>query len=762
MAFEEVLGLDITQGAGSWRYANEGAERSTPTGLISIDDVSLSASDTRYWYGALRRSDGSVRLLNMLLEPFTLEELELRAGDNLSFVYIGDRDRDALSDSQERELGTNPELSDTDGDTLSDALEVYGSDLSAPPCSIAGGVRVISNPLLADSDGDGSDDATELASCENPSFLVTADAGQSLFVNAGSAVSLNGAAGGLFTGQPEYTWRLLQGPDLIVDGQAVRTLDGIAPSFNASNEISTLIFELQVSVDGICANDQVTVQVRRDRNSARYVSFNPAGSGDGTLNSPYATLEEEISAAPGEDFYVMTQRTDGEVVPYSLVNPLRVPTGTNLYGGYDADWVRDVQTNPTLVELASSTPDLEGVFHFGELDVTSTTQLSGFILEIRAADATGDKDLVALSATGSGVDTLEVSDVTLNAGSVTGSAALPGSSYAARVVALARFELRDSRLISGNGGAGAAGASGSAGQNGGSGAAARSGVDGIGRGGVGGAGTNGGAGGRGGVGPAGSGGFGVRGATTDSTGTAGGPGRGGATAGGIGRDGQNGGNGGPGANGIGGLPGGSALPSEGKFVPFAGLAGNRAKHGGGAGGGGGGAFFFGNGGAAGGGEGGEGGNGGAGGGSSIGLWLESVPNVSIRNNTIAAGSGGNGGNGGAGGSGGSGGRGGAGAAGDLSGGQGGNGGSGGAGGIGDEGNGGSGGPSIAVFVGAGLEPIIADNVLNSGAGGSGGDNGAGGNGGESVVVYDADPDSSRPVLRGNSTTAGQQGAQGAR
>ncbi|MDP3964168.1 MAG: hypothetical protein Q8Q20_00715, partial [bacterium] len=64
-----------------------------------------------------------------------------------------DADRDGLKDSEEAEIGTDPNLSDTDSDGLSDTqeLRIYGSD-----------------PLKADSDGDGFDDGEEVASGFDP------------------------------------------------------------------------------------------------------------------------------------------------------------------------------------------------------------------------------------------------------------------------------------------------------------------------------------------------------------------------------------------------------------------------------------------------------------------------------------------------------------------------------------------------------------------------------------------------------------------
>jgi thiol-disulfide isomerase/thioredoxin len=58
-----------------------------------------------------------------------------------------DKDEDGLTKSEELELGTDPELADTDGDGLSDGDEhlIHGTD-----------------PLQADTDGDGFDDGDEI------------------------------------------------------------------------------------------------------------------------------------------------------------------------------------------------------------------------------------------------------------------------------------------------------------------------------------------------------------------------------------------------------------------------------------------------------------------------------------------------------------------------------------------------------------------------------------------------------------------------
>lgn len=66
---------------------------------------------------------------------------------SLTLVACGDKDSDGdgLLDSEEAELGTDPDLADTDGDGLNDDVEVANG----------------SDPTLADSDGDGLEDADE-------------------------------------------------------------------------------------------------------------------------------------------------------------------------------------------------------------------------------------------------------------------------------------------------------------------------------------------------------------------------------------------------------------------------------------------------------------------------------------------------------------------------------------------------------------------------------------------------------------------------
>lgn len=115
-------------------------------GLTDLDEVSGVRCRGLVTSALLRDSDGDNVLdgAECLLgtDPTSAASLPPR---NPS----GDRDRDGLADAVELSLGTNPLLFDSDGDNITDGVEVKGFN---------------SNPRAADSDGDGCEDRREVAS----------------------------------------------------------------------------------------------------------------------------------------------------------------------------------------------------------------------------------------------------------------------------------------------------------------------------------------------------------------------------------------------------------------------------------------------------------------------------------------------------------------------------------------------------------------------------------------------------------------------
>lgn len=769
-ALKDILGLTVSQGVGQWKFGDETTPRNTANGLIALGNTAISIDQNSYWLAAWNHTDGNggrvTDLLNVLNEDYDLNNIKLRAGDVLNLVYVSDKDRDGLADRFEKEYGTDPLKLDSDTDTLHDAEEIYGwlSNLDTPPCDQGELKRITSNPLKADSDNDGTDDATEKANCENPNFLVIAEAGNQKIVNVNSAVTLSGLADGIFTEQPSFEWRLLKGPNVLVDGKPTREISGKNPSFKAPAHVSTLVFELTVSVEGESNTDQVIVQVQKDRNQAVYVGTNTSDFADGSQDSPYSSLENALNnISAGDDLYVMTPTVKGSPQPYLLVNSLEIPDGTDLYGGYDSNWVRDL-SQPTSIILNAGV-NMQPVLSYQ--NITQTQYLSGFSLITKTGKTKPSHNLVTLKVIGKNQGTLVVEDNRIQTANVhTTQTQKPGSSYGAYVKDIAKLIFRNNDVKSGNGGNGLTGSNKSRPQKADNGNKA-SGNSGA-KGGSGNPGGNGGSG--------GTGGNNIISNTKGSGGSRGG--KVGSLAGGSGGNGGNpgkkGSSGTAGENGAPGKKAGDFNPNLAFYTPVNGNVGVNGGHGTGGGGGGGGNMggTQSGGGGGGGGEGGTGGQAGTagnGGGGSIGIWLINVPNVVINNNRIQAANGGYAGHGGLGAPGGYGGNGGKWASGSEScflgacdrGAGGGYGGNGGQGGNGGDGSGGTGGPSFAIFVGANISPIVENNQLIGGKGGNGGKYGNTGNGGDSVLVFDANPsDGKKPILRNNTPTLGIGGTRG--
>jgi len=101
------------------------------------------------------------KLVEKVFGPSVVEQedrgVQTKLGQPKVFVKIpeivDDADNDGISDTREKELGTSNETYDSDGDLLSDRLEVdmYKTD-----------------PLNPDTDGDGFWDGSEVAKGYNP------------------------------------------------------------------------------------------------------------------------------------------------------------------------------------------------------------------------------------------------------------------------------------------------------------------------------------------------------------------------------------------------------------------------------------------------------------------------------------------------------------------------------------------------------------------------------------------------------------------
>ncbi len=617
------------------------------------------------------------------------------------------------------------------------------------------------------------------------SATATADAGIDQTAGRGEQVTLDGSSSSDRAGAGlSYSWRQVRGSD-VTNGAGF--LSGVTPSFTAPAQVETLSFEL--SVNG-SAPDTVHVNVLEHAGLAYFVDGDNGSdsTGDGSMQNPFASIAHAIDQVNSADIDIYV-RSLANAARYDETAATLTPSATtSLYGGYGADWVRDVINNRTGVDGHSQAVEFA--------NVESESWFSGF--DLSAADGANASSIVSAVSARSGQGSLNIEDNLITAGSVgPGVSSAPASSYGLRLSDLNAVRVLRNDIIAGAGGDGQNGASRPKGGNGGDGGAA-SGRDGgaAGPASNGSAGTN--AGGLGGDGgrlfSAGSVGGNGR-ALTDIGGLShpqGGGGAGGTRSaqdglGGFGGDGGRGGHGGAGSGAI----------AFGFYLAQTGATGSTANSGAGGGGGAGGdgtALGTGGGGGGGGagGRAGAGGPGGRSGGGSFGIMLTGIVDARVEDNFISSAAGGNGGHGGLGGAGGDGGTGGNGAAnGGLGSEDGGHGGGGGKGGAGGQGGGGGGGPSYAILVGAGMSPFISNNVLASGTGGVGGEGGIGGRkgragtsgssggagataadifkaadgvpseGGYSYAIFDLDPfDGLVPVINGNRFSVGTPGANG--
>ena len=526
-----------------------------------------------------------------------------------------------------------------------------------------------------------------------------------------------------------FTWTQTGGAD-VTGGAGILT--GATPSFTSPEDVGTLFFDLVVN-DGLADSDVVSIRINvlEHLGPSFYVDADNGDDtlGDGSRANPFASISHAIDSIPGPnyDIYVATPLSGAYD---ETASRLDIPFGTSLYGGYDANWIRDLSP----ANLTPLNGDTRAI-HF--VDVDDAAWFSGFLLVTELAGA-GSRETTGISVD-SGNATLYIQDNVISVGRVWTTQAAPTDSYGLRLAGIDRVRVLRNSITAGDGGFGSDGADGANGADGDNGSHSTSqngGADGL-------SGcayptkpacharitvtNHGGIGGRGGNNPGGNGSDGGNGRNagdgingSGASGGAGGYGGSSTNQGGHGEGGLGGnnsriisaGNGGRGGDGNGFTTAGfyNNTPAQG------GRTGGHASGGGGGGGGEAGTLDDGGGGGGGGagGTGGIGGDAGFRGGASIGVLLDAVTDALIDANTITSGNGGDGGDGGTGGLGGDGGNGGN-PRGQQGGGE--RGGHGGGGGHGGEGGqGGSGG-------------VISNNTLISGNGGQPGADGAHSNGG---------------------------------
>jgi hypothetical protein len=531
-----------------------------------------------------------------------------------------------------------------------------------------------------------STSTTTTTSTTAPPIAAVADAGDDRFVSADVDVAL--AAIDLTEPNQSVVWRQTAGPD-VTDG--IGRLLGAEVTFRSPGRPATLGFEMSVTGrGGDVARDELRIDVLQQAGAALFVDgAGGSDDGDGSPGRPFRSLARALDAAGGGvDLYLRSIDAAYDTGDRTVAG------GTSIFGGYDGEWVRDVDDRAVVTGANGIRVAGGGITILSALDIVGP-------------DLPGPAD--AVHATGLDRLIIELSQVTAGASAGDRSTALTGRS-------IDEVLLVESVLRAGTAGPGAPGAPGeSQGEPAPDGGAATARAGGPGAG-------DGGRGGDGGVGPA----AGEDGGPGGDGGDGGEPGEAGAVGGG-----SDGGAGGTGGDGGRGAVAGPALDPTG--APGASGQDGEAAPGGWGGGGGGGLVAHDGGGGGGGGAGGTGGAGGGGGGGghgSVGVLLVDVDRVVVRDTTIEGGAAGDGGAGGSGTAGGSGGAGGEGAEGVSTfletAGSGGGGGGGGAGGTGAQGGGGAGGRSVGLLTADVGAVEVTGSRITGGAGGDAGDGGRGG------------------------------------
>ena len=527
-----------------------------------------------------------------------------------------------------------------------------------------------------------------------------AEAGEDLLVDRAAEFVLT--AENLAEGTPDAAvrWTQTAGPD-VTAGRG--SLLGIEVAAIAPLDVSTLAFTLEVAgTDGV-ATDDVIVRVLEDVDQAVFVD---GERGDdraaGSIDAPMRSLAVAVQLASGRDVYVRSVGTYD-----TTAASLELSNGMSLYGGFDEDWMRNVNQRVVIdgaaiaIRAAGSSERWLSAIEVTASDAAAGSNSAGVLVKGAGAISVLDSRIVGGDG-GSGVDG--------SSGGISSGVFVSGATE----VRIERSTINAARGGGGGDGVtvGAPADTASVGGNASgrdAGAGGGSGATGGGRGGTGGN-TGGGA-------SAPNGGAGGLDGSPDGQ----------AGSGGVGGNGGSGGSGGVGV----------AQSDENATVPVGrgGISGDAGSPGaGGSGGGGGnGPLLVSGGGGGGGGAGGAATGGaapGGGGGGSIGLWTVGVEHLVVIESLVAGGRGGDGGLGAfatiaqAGGDGGNGVEG----AGGLlaDGGNGGGGGGGGAGGTGGQGGGGAGGPSLGMLTTRVVLVEISATTVRGSSGGKGADGGVGG------------------------------------
>ena len=287
--------------------------------------------------------------------------------------------------------------------------------------------------------GGGGSSGNGGAGASNP----VANAGSVVDVARSMASALDGSGSSDQDGDSlTFTWTQTGGPD--VTG-GVGFLTGEMPTFNAPDDVSTLLFNLVVN-DGSANSpaDSVQVNVLEHLGPSFYVDGNNGDdvAGDGSRNNPFATISYAIGAIPASNYDIYVQTIDSGNYDETGAT-LSIPSGTSLYGGYDDSWVRNVATNRTLINGHKTAVDF--------IQVDNDAWFSGFDLVAADSDLNSPFSSTGVSAD-SGSARLSIQDNNITSGNIINTGIAPADSYGLRLAGIGSLSVLRNAITAGNAG----------------------------------------------------------------------------------------------------------------------------------------------------------------------------------------------------------------------------------------------------------------------------------------------------------------------
>jgi len=276
----------------------------------------------------------------------------------------------------------------------------------------------------------------------NPAGVTMAEAGPvAVDVRTTDTFTLDASASTSAAGVLTYAWRQIRA------GEALQESTDVDPTFDAGDEVTTLIFRLTITDErGATSTDDIQIDVLEDPGFALFVDqANGVDTNMGTRADPFATVGAAVAMANSQaftyDIYLKSPIDGaGACDPAGFYDEtggkLTAEQGVSVYGGFDADWRRD--TTNCRTEIRGELETLE----FIEIDEPTT--VSGLRIHTTNLGTIGTRDPAEFMMTGiraiDGRDLLTIKD---NVIEVDDWARLPGASVGPGVAGIFASGIRD-------------------------------------------------------------------------------------------------------------------------------------------------------------------------------------------------------------------------------------------------------------------------------------------------------------------------------